>query len=337
MYMMTTDERHMRHALHLAETQRGWCAPNPSVGAVLAVADTVISTGVHRGPGTMHAEVDALNAFSVAPHDATLYVTLEPCCHFGRTPPCTDLIIAKKIQRVIYGFTDPNPQVAGQGQAKLIEAGIQCEQLSLAAITDFYHSYQYWWQHRQPVFTAKIAQSLDGKIGLVQQQPVRLTGTDIETITMQGRLQADAILTTAQTIRADDPRLNVRLNDQTIKKTVVVLDRRLTIAKDAALFATTEKVIIMHGEQVSINARPDLNDADIELIAIPERNDGLDLKIVAETLGKLGFHDVWVEAGGVLLSQLLRLQLVTRLLVYIAPRWLGDGAIPALTQRKSVV
>src|SRR5262249_16751153 len=152
-------------ALEQAQKHRGFCAPNPAVGAVMVKGGEVIGCGHHEGPGSPHAEVIALNSVTdlALAKNSTLYVTLEPCCHWGRTPPCTDLLIKTGIKKVIYGFADPNPQVNGEGDKILRQAGIESTHHSLPEIDEFYTSYTHWWRTKLPYVTAKLAQSADEK------------------------------------------------------------------------------------------------------------------------------------------------------------------------------
>jgi diaminohydroxyphosphoribosylaminopyrimidine deaminase/5-amino-6-(5-phosphoribosylamino)uracil reductase len=151
-----THEIYLKQALQLAEIRRGFCAPNPSVGAVVVKNNKVISTGFHFASGAPHAEVDALNKCGDEARGATIYVTLEPCCHWGKTPPCTQLLIDRGIKTVIYGLSDPNPLVAGKGHANLEAANISCEQYTVPEISAFYASYYYWHKTGLPWVTAKI-------------------------------------------------------------------------------------------------------------------------------------------------------------------------------------
>jgi diaminohydroxyphosphoribosylaminopyrimidine deaminase/5-amino-6-(5-phosphoribosylamino)uracil reductase len=316
----------------LAVQQRGFCAPNPSVGAVVVVDNKIIGQGCHQGRGTQHAEVIALQNFEPQP-DAILYVSLEPCCHYGRTPPCTDLIIAKKIHKVVYGFLDPNPEVSGRGIEQLQQAGVLCEYVSLPEIDAFYRSYHHWWQTRTSLVTAKIAMSLDGKIAGAQGQPVALTGPDLQRYTHQQRKIHDAILTTVKTVHADDPKLNVRLGDATLAKTVIILDRCLKLRDELNIYQTTAKLIVLHGEAVDAQRRKSLQQRyQIELFEIPSPNEQLNLPAVLQTLGKLGFHDIWLEAGGLIVQSFIEQRLLDRLLVYFAPKWLGNQAQTAFTK-----
>jgi len=205
---MASDLFYLEQALQMAQLRRGFCAPNPSVGAVIVSGETIISRGHHVAAGHPHAEVDALKKLPTVPKDARMFVTLEPCCHYGKTPPCTNAIIEAGIKEVIYAFRDPNPIVAGKGELVLQEAGIDCRQVSHPEIDRFYQSYAYWQANKKPWVTAKLAMTLNGKIAKEKGEPIAITSPALQEVTHQLRKQADGILTTVKTILADDPQLN---------------------------------------------------------------------------------------------------------------------------------
>ena len=219
----------MLKALEQARLGRGLCAPNPAVGAVIVQDGKIIAEGWHKGAGKAHAEQLALEQLPDDATNLTLYVTLEPCNHWGRTPPCALAICKSAVTKVVYGFRDPNPVVAANDTPKILEQqGIEVLHLPLTEIDDFYASYLYWTKTKMPWVTAKIAHSMDGKIGLAQQI-VHLTNSECQYLTHTKRWQTDVILTTAKTIHADNPRLNARLDGQELKKHVAILDRELSL------------------------------------------------------------------------------------------------------------
>lgn len=304
-------ETYLKRALELAKIRRGFCAPNPSVGAVLVKNNKIIAEGYHKGSGHPHAEVEALLHVSDEDiKDAILYVTLEPCCHTNKkTPPCTELIIQRGIKKVFYGFRDPNPQVAGLGEKELKEAGVECVQIEIAEINEFYKSYQYWWQTGKPFVTAKLAISLDGKIAGPNDQRVTITGTEAQQFTHQQRKLSDAILTTAKTIQCDDPLLNVRLDDEEYRKPVYVLERNTITPSNAKIFTSAERVIILRD---------------------------LDLNAVLQHIGQDGVHDLWIEAGGLCFSAFIKANLVQRAFIYVAPKCLGANAQSAFDENHDI-
>lgn len=328
--MITNDIAFLHQALALAEIQRGFCSPNPAVGAVIVRDNKILAKGYHRGPGHAHAEVAALqqlNAQQTA--GATMYVTLEPCCHFGRTPPCTDALIASGIKRVIYGYEDPNPLVAGRGRSILNSHGIECELLAIPDINVFYQSYQYWHRTKKPFITAKIALTLDGKIAGDNGQPIAITGDETNVLTHKNRKRSDAILTTVKTILSDDPQLNVRLDGAEIRKPLYILDSDLRLPSDAQVFRTASKITLFHkntipdtGKYESLGAR---------CVGIKADKEGLCLISLISIIGEDGIHDLWIEAGGKCFSAFVRNSLLQKAWIYIAPKWLGSG-MPAFEE-----
>jgi diaminohydroxyphosphoribosylaminopyrimidine deaminase/5-amino-6-(5-phosphoribosylamino)uracil reductase len=316
----------LQNALALAYIHRGFCAPNPAVGAVVVKNQEIVAAGYHRGQGSFHAEVDALNKLTLqAAEGATIYVTLEPCCHFGKTPPCTDALIQAGVKRVVYGFRDPNPIVAGYGHAALTAAGIDVEHITLPEIDAFYKSYQHWHLTRKPLLTAKIALSINGKIAGKSGEPVKITGDELREFTHRCRKESDAILTTSKTIIKDDPQLNVRYKNEVIAKPVYILDSMLAIPMTAKILATAQSVTIFHARDVSSELLDRFIAKGVSCIPIDKTANGLALKQVIAFLGKEGLHDIWIEAGGRCFSAFLAEQLLQRAYIYIAPISIPEG------------
>lgn len=328
---MRLHHSYLEIALAEAQTMRGFCAPNPAVGAVIVdELGQVVARGHHHGPGTPHAEIDALRQLSATRKGMTLYVTLEPCCHYGRTPPCTEAIIHSGIKHVIYAYQDPNPIVAGKGAEKLKAAGISCEYLPSSAIDAFYQSYHFWHTHHVPRVTTKLAMTMNGKIAGVNGERVQITGLELQELTHQQRKQTDAILTTAKTIHADNPLLNVRLNNEIFAKPIYILDGSLSLSTDANIFSTAKSVTLLHSAEADLSKREMFASAGVRCVAIASHGNKLELTEVMRQIGQDGVHDLWVEAGGVLTGQLIQESLVQRCLFYVAPTWLERG-LDALT------
>lgn len=318
-------KKYLLKALELANIRRGFCAPNPSVGAVIVSEQgEVLATGYHLAAGHAHAEVDALKKLNGKAIGATIYITLEPCCHFGRTPPCTNAIIEAGIKHVVYGMGDANPIVSGKSKAILAEKNITSEQIELPEIMDFYNSYRYWHRTKLPYVTAKIALSLDGKIAGEKGEPVQITGLAARQLTHAYRKKSDAILTTAKTVLQDNPQLNVR-GDEVIGKPVYILDRQLDISLDAAVFSTATSVTLFHGPFVTPEQIDCFIQKNIRCISVPESDGKLDLSTVIASIGQDGVHDLWVEAGGTCFSECVKQAIAQTLLIYVAPRWMGSG------------
>lgn len=329
---MIDDSDYLQQALRLTRDKRGFCAPNPAVGAILVKDNQIIGQGVHEGPGTPHAEIVALQHASQNPKDSTLYVTLEPCGHWGRTPPCTKAIIEAGIKKVIYGHIDPNPAMVGKSAIVLNQYNIDCHHLILTSIESFYQSYDHWWQTGYPFVTFKIAMSLDGKIALANRERITLTGASVSQLTHRERFHTDAILTTAQTIMADNPYLTARHNTQQCAKPLYILDRTQQLKDFSRLniWAPARQITIFFEKGTS---PLDYGDPAIKSYGITKVKKGLNLELILKHIGQDGIQNVWVEAGGKLLGALLRQHLINRLYVYVAPKALGLDAMNAFEDR----
>ena len=315
----------MQRALQQAKQARGMTAPNPAVGAVLVRDGKVISEGYHHAAGQAHAEVEALKNTEEDLGDAALYVTLEPCCHQGKTPPCTDLIIEKKVSAVYFATLDPNPKVAGKGMQTLLDAGVKCEHKPLKDIDDFYKSYCYWQKTGMPWVNLKIALSSDRKVAGINKEPVAITGVEANHFTHQMRKQADAILTTVETVINDDPNLNVRLADVS-KKTVYVLDRNLRLPCDAKIFTTAEKIIVLHAKSADQKKHETLVARGVHCIELGCENQKLNLREALEAIGKNGCHELWVEVGPICFESFIELGLANTVYVCCSNKKLGPDA-----------
>lgn len=326
----------LKQALWLAESQRGFCAPNPAVGALVVKDGNVIARGVHHGVGTVHAELDALQKLDVTQtQGADLYVTLEPCCHFGRTPPCTQCIIESGIASVFYGFQDPNPLVNGKGGRGLQAAGIVTHYLEVPEIVTFYRSYTYWTRTKRPWVIGKLAMSLDGKIAGPKGAPISITHADAMHYTHVRRQQSDALLSTVQTVLHDNPQLNIRLNKQSIKKNVYLLDSHLKFPLNARLIKMAKQIILLHlpCTDSKISDRRDILMAHgLRCFSIGAGQGGLDLHAALALIGKQGIQDLWIEAGAICLSSFFTQSLLNQLFIYIAPVILGQQALSAFAE-----
>lgn len=322
---MTHHKRFLLAALELAKQRRGFCAPNPSVGALAVKNGQIIAQACHHSAGSPHAEILVLDAIAHQGKDVDLYVTLEPCSHWGKTPPCTDAIIKANIRNVYYGYYDPNPLVAQKREHALDEGRILARYIQLDEIDAFYRSYAHWVQTKRPFVSLKLAQSLDGLVGRKGTPRVLLTGKQAQLFTHQQRLQSDIILTSQQTIVADDPALNVRHLKSPISKPLAMLCRQPQLDSHWKIFSTIERLIVFCHQQLPT---PPL-DCDVEYCFVDDCEEGLKLEQVLDGLGQMGFHDVWVEAGGLLSSALLRQKLVNKAYFLIAPCFIGPHGVPA--------
>jgi diaminohydroxyphosphoribosylaminopyrimidine deaminase/5-amino-6-(5-phosphoribosylamino)uracil reductase len=326
---LNSHQHFLKTALQLAWHGRGFSAPNPPVGAVIVRDNKIISIGFHRAAGLPHAEVEALQLLGDA-RDTSIYVTLEPCCHWGKTPPCTDLLIAKGVKQVYFGFADPNPKIKGKTKNILKVANILCEQINIPEIEAFYQSYAYWQQHQRPFITAKLAVSLDGKIAGFNGKPVKLTNELTDQFTHQQRIHSDAIFTTAVTVNNDNPQLNGRLDGKIIAKPIYVLDKQLSINLESQLFLTAKSVTLFHASNCDQHKLQQLRKKNIRCIAL-NADSHLSFSEIFDHIGKDGIHDLWIEAGGRLFSTLLAEGFVNRAYIYIAPKILGADSKSGFT------
>lgn len=322
-----SDIIYLTQTLELAQIRRGFCAPNPSVGAIIVRDANMLATGYHYAPGHPHAEIDALKKINHQAQGATLYVSLEPCCHHGRTPPCTDAIIQAGIKRVVYGYCDPNPLVSDKGAEALNSAGISCEYLPLQQINEFYKSYHHWTQTKTPFITGKIALSLDGKIAGKNGAPLQITGSELKEFTHAARKTSDAILTTSNTIIKDNPQLNVRSQNETLSKPIYILDSQLNLPLIAQIFTTAKTITVFHSKNAGDEKLKALTQQGVRCISVEANEQGLNLNQIIQFIGQDGAHDLWIEAGGKCFAAFAKERLLQRAYLYIAPIILGEGLL----------
>ncbi|MDF1795885.1 MAG: bifunctional diaminohydroxyphosphoribosylaminopyrimidine deaminase/5-amino-6-(5-phosphoribosylamino)uracil reductase RibD [Coxiellaceae bacterium] len=319
--------KHLLRAVNLAQGRLGFTGPNPAVGAVIVKQDQVVAEGCHFQAGEPHAEVMALRAAGdVDLSDATLYVSLQPCCHFGRTPPCTQAIIEAGIKRVYYAYRDSNPEVGSKSDATLEQAGVESIYIDVPEVQNLYRAYDFWRQNKRPFLTAKLAVSRDGKYASQDGSHIGITGEACRRFTHQHRLQADALLTTARTIHFDDPYLNVRLADQVIAKPLLVIDRNLSISPDARVWATAASVTIFHQPEVDDEKRQALIRRGAECVETPVECGSLSWPHMLSHMAEQGYHHVWIEAGARLFCDLWRQRLLQQAFLYVGQKTLGSNA-----------
>lgn len=320
------DHRHMARALELAA--RGLCTtdPNPRVGAVIARDAEVLGEGWHERAGEAHAEVHALRAAGDRARGATLYVTLEPCNHFGRTPPCTDAVIAAGIARVACAMADPNTTVDGGGIEKLRAAGIDVANgLLEAAAQELNQGFVRRMRERLPWVRLKLGVSLDGRTALASGESRWITGEAARADVQRWRARSSATLTSAATVLRDDPRLDVRLEGATRQPLRVILDGNLEVAADARILEPPGRVLIF---TAASNAAPRamLEQHGARIESVERGAAGLDLQAVMRRLAALEVNELWVECGARLAGALVEVRLVNELVIYVAPHLLGTDA-----------
>lgn len=306
---------YLLEALQYAKIQTGFCAPNPAVGAVIVQNNTIISTGFHLGAGHAHAEADALKKLHHHAAGATLYVTLEPCCHFGRTPPCTDLIKKTGIAKVYFGFLDPNPVVSGKGALILNQSGIICQQIILSEINLFYEPYDYWTKNKKPIVAAKLAVSADYHVARAH-----ITGVQCDLLTQQYRKKSDAILTTINTVLSDNPSLNVRFNHTVIAKPIYILDSTCRLPCDAKIWKTAKSITIFYSQKANQSSVEKLMQQGARCILINENVFGLNLDAILSQIGNDGFQTLWIEAGKTCFDSFLKQDLLHQAIIYVSTK-----------------
>lgn len=317
----------------LRAARAGWysCRPNPRVGCVIAHGERVIAEGAHLRAGGPHAEVVALSMAGAEARGATCYVTLEPCCHRGKTPPCTEALIEAGVTRVVYAATDPNPRVRGQGATRLRNAGIEvADGLLAGAAARLNPGFVKRMETGLPRVRAKIAMSLDGYAALADGRSQWLTSTEARADVQRLRAESGAIMTGIGTVIADDPRLTVRdsifgIPEQPLR---VVLDSNGRMSAGACMLSEAGRTLIYAGT-VQGRALESPRPGGADIVQVGRAGAGVDLKAVLRDLGRREVNDVLLEAGPTLLSAMLSEGLVDELIVYIAPRLLGAGGMPA--------
>ena len=322
---VAADSEWMAHALQLAQRGLLTTTPNPRVGCVLVKGGKNIGEGWHVRAGEPHAEVHALRAAGAAAQGATAYVTLEPCSHHGRTPPCAEALIGARVARVVCAMQDPNPQVAGQGIAKLRAAGMVVEAgLMEAAARELNIGFVSRMTRGLPFVRSKIAASLDGRTALANGVSQWITGAAARQDVQHWRARSCAVLTGIGTVLADDPQLNVREIAVERQPLRVVLDSTLRISPSARILQGGGTLIY------TVSAAAQKHDAltarGAEVIVMPSAAARLDLTAVLRDLAQRGINEVLVEAGKTLNGALLRAGLVDELVLYLAPQLLGDAA-----------
>jgi diaminohydroxyphosphoribosylaminopyrimidine deaminase/5-amino-6-(5-phosphoribosylamino)uracil reductase len=321
------EARYMRRALVLAERGRGQTHPNPVVGAVLVRDGRVVGEGYHRALGEPHAEAEALRRAGARARGATLYVTLEPCAHHGRTPPCTDALIAAGVRRVVVGVRDPHCIVNGRGLRILRRAGIRVE-VGLLGREARAQLGGYWKAMTAglPRVTWKVAATLDGKVADAARRSRWITGPEARRLGHRWRAASDAVVVGAGTVRADDPRLTVRPAEHGRRQPLrVVCATRLSLPAARRLLRPplARGTVVACGARAPRRRERALRTRGVEVWRLPVGGGGVRPRALLERLARAGCHEVLLEAGPALGTAWLRRGLVDRLLLLVAPSVLG--------------
>ena len=319
------DKQYMQRALALAEKGKGWTNPNPMVGAVIVKEGRIIGEGYHERCGEGHAEVNAFANATEDPEDAELYVTLEPCSHYGKTPPCADLIIRKRIKRVVIAALDPNPLVSGRGVKKLEEAGIEVVSGLLEEESRKLNEiFMKYIRKKEPFLLLKSAMSLDGKIATVTGESKWISNECSRTHSQSLRNQYMGILVGIQTVLEDDPRLTCRLpgGKSPIR---IVADSRLRIPENAKILEEQDRAttILAIGVADEPEKEKRLLARGIQILKLPDEKGRVDLTKLFLRLGQEGIDSVLIEGGGSLAGSAVKTGMIDRVITYIAPMILG--------------
>lgn len=315
----------MAQALRLAEKGLYTTTPNPRVGCVIVRDGKVVGSGWHERAGESHAEIHALTQAGELAQGATVYVTLEPCSHHGRTPPCAEALINAGVDRVVVAMVDPNPQVAGEGLAQLQQAGIRTD---IGLLEKEAHELNIGFVYRmtcgRPWLRLKIAASLDGKTALNNGVSQWITGADARRDVHRLRARSCAVLTGIGTVLADDPSLNVRDVETPRQPLRVVVDSTLKMPPTAKMLAAGKTLVVTaSGDQAKARH---LREVGAEVLALPPLEGRVDLARMLDELGRRGINEITVEAGRGLNGALVQQGLVDEFVIYFAPLLLGDRA-----------
>ena len=331
--MSDKDQHYMQQAIELAKLGRFTTTPNPNVGCVIVKHDQIIGKGYHFKAGQPHAEVYALKMAGKAAQGATVYVTLEPCSHYGRTPPCADALIKAGVARVVIAMQDPNPTVAGQGIKRLVDAGIL---VTLGVLTEQAEALNKGFLKRmrtgRPYVQLKLAASLDGKIAMASGESQWITSIAARQDVQQFRAQASCILSTRATVQADNASLTVRYADlpndikqiyqpENIRQPVrVIIDSQNQLTGDENIFQQPGETWVARKQDIAINQ------PNTQLIIESSNHNHIDLTQLFKQLADNQINSVWVEAGAHLAGSLIEQDLVDELIIYYAPKLLGHHA-----------
>ena len=321
----------MRRAITLAKKGLGWVNPNPLVGAVLVREGRVIGEGTHEFFGGPHAEVNAINAASGNVAGSTLYVTMEPCSHLGKTPPCTDLIIQKGIRKVIVGMKDPNPLVNGFGLKALKEAGIEVtvgvEEDSLRKLNEIFIKYI---QTGKPFCTLKTAMTLDGKIATVENASRWISCGDSRKFVHELRQKYSSIMVGVNTIIYDDPLLSNRRPGKKNRDPIkVVVDTKGRIPVNAKVITENPQLaLIATTGQMDLAKKKELERLGVQVVVCPVKNGKVDLSFLMIALGRMGIDSVLLEGGSTLAFSAIIDGIVDSVISFIAPKIIGGATAP---------
>lgn len=319
----------MQRALRLAEKGLGDTAPNPAVGCVIVNDEQIVGEGYHRAAGEPHAEVVALQQAADAARGADLYVTLEPCCHYGRTPPCTEAIHAAGVERIFYACQDPDPRVGGEGHRRLVELGHTVFRGPMEdSARDLNRAY---FKHKRtglPYVTLKMAMTMDGKVATTDGRSQWITGAEVRRQVHRMRGQSQVVMVGSGTATVDDPRLTCRIEGGSQCDALIVDTTGCTVPGARVFDRDRSTCFIAVSEKCDEDSRRRLADSGAEVIQVPEGPDGLHLGSLMTQLGDRDVMSILCEGGPTLAGGLLQERLVDEIVFFIAPKLLGQGLGP---------
>lgn len=323
------DSHFMKMALALAENGRGYTSPNPMVGAVVVKEDQVVGKGFHRAAGKAHAEVEAIESAGLAARDATLYVTLEPCNHTGRTPPCTEKILKAGIGRVVAAMKDPNPNVKGNGVEYLMQKGIAVSVGVCGAEAEkLNEAYIKFVKTKNPFVILKCASTLDGQVATRSGDSKWVSGPESRAYVHRLRHAVDAILVGVGTVRADNPALTARIEGGGGRHPIrIVLDTHLSIPEDAEVLRvqSDSDSIIVSGPFVPEEKKTRMEEKGVRVLRSPLKGGRIDLVPLMDTLGAMEITSLLIEGGGRVISSALTSGIVDKILFFYAPKLSGGN------------
>ncbi len=320
------DHRYMARALQLAEKGIYTTAPNPNVGCVIVKDNEIVGEGWHEKAGEPHAEIHALRKAGERAKGATVYVTLEPCCHHGKTPPCSNALIEAGVSRVIAAMVDPHKKVAGQGLQQLEAAGIRVEQGLMQAQAEALNpGFIKRMKTGLPYVRCKLGMSLDGRTAMASGESKWITGSAAREDVQRLRARSDAILTGVGTVLADDPSMTVRLEGYERQPLRVVVDTNLSMLPEAKMLQQPGRTLLMTCSEDEY-AIEQLKNAGAEIHRLPYCNAHVDLKPLLRELAEMQINDVLLESGATLSGAMLQDGLIDELVLYIAPSIMGNQA-----------
>lgn len=329
------DAFYMKMALDLAEKGRGFTSPNPMVGAVVVKDGKVAGKGYHEAAGKPHAEVNAIDDAKACASGATLYVTLEPCNHYGKTPPCTEKILKSGIKRVVAAVRDPNPDVKGDGAEFLRSKGVEvcfgiCEKEAKKQNEVFFK----YIKTKRPFVTVKCAATLDGKIATKTGDSKWVTGEESRQFVHRLRHINDAIMVGINTVKRDDPKLTTRLEGTEGRNPVrIILDSRLTISEDAIVLQpdSGSDTIIIIGDSAldagQLRKKAEFEEKGVKIIETPEKDGLIDLDFLMDKFGSIGITSLLIEGGSRVIASAFSAGIADKIVFFYAPRILGGDGV----------